>query len=84
MPDQAEPQPIGGLALSVQDQGETFGLHIEMPGTQFAVKFPIEYAQQLKAQFPEMLDAVIADANRQKSGIITPPSPSGKLEIVKG
>lgn len=84
MPDQAEPQPIGGLALSVQDQGETFGLHIEMPGTQYAVKFPINYAGQLEKEFPGMLRAVIDDANRQKSGIISPPSPSGKLEIVKG
>lgn len=81
MPDQA--QPIGGVALSVQDQGDTFGLHIDMPGTQYAVKFPIDYAAQLQSELPGMLDAVIKGAKEMKSGIITPPSPRG-LEIVKG
>lgn len=83
MPEEAA-QPIGGLAVSVQDNGETFGLHFEMPGTQYAVKFPIDYADKLRDELPGMLVAVIEEAKKLKSGIITPPAPGGKLEIVKG
>jgi hypothetical protein len=79
-----EAQQIGGIAVSVQDDGQTIGLHVEMPGTQFAVKFPLDYAERLRNEFPGMIDAAIAECKKQQSGIITPPSPSGKLHIAKG
>lgn len=82
MPEEA--QQIGGIAFSVQDNGATAGLHVEMPGTQYAVKFPLDYVETLRKELPGMLDAVIAECKKQQSGIITPPSPSGKLTIVKG
>lgn len=82
MPEEA--QQIGGVAVSVQDDGKTVGLHVEMPGTQFAVKFPLDYIEKLRNELPGMLDEALAECKKRQSGIITPPSPSGKLEIVKG
>jgi hypothetical protein len=79
-----DPQQIGGIAVSVQDDGKTVGLHVEMPGTQFAVKFPLDYAERLRDEFPGMIDAALAECKKQQSGLIAPPSPSGKLQIVKG
>lgn len=78
-----QPAVIGGLALSVQDEGETIGLHIEMPGSAYAVKFPIDYVETLERELPGMLRTALEEAARMRSGIVTPPT-GGKLEIVKG
>lgn len=69
-----QPAVIGGLALSVQDEGETIGLHIEMPGTAYAVKFPIDYVETLERELPGMLHATLKEAAQMRSGIVIPPS----------
>lgn len=81
MPEDDAPQGRVQVGVSVQNDGQTVGLHIDVPGTSYAVGFPYGYVEQLRDELPDMLTTALVEAEKQRSGLVLPDS---TLSIVKG
>lgn len=84
MADDATPEPRLVIGWSVQGDGHFVGMHVQMPGTEYAVLLPYDFVEQFKKEMPGQLDVVLKEAHKQRTGIVTPPQSGGGLVLLKG
>jgi hypothetical protein len=84
----ADQEPDGlSLGFSIQPDPETgkpgfIGLHFNTPFASYALAMPIEWAKAMRDNFTAQLGEVIADFERQNTGLVV--APASTLDTLKG
>jgi hypothetical protein len=71
-----------GVQFSVQNDGDMIGIHFEAPLTAYVIGFSIAAAERLAELFTGQLRATIAEAKRQRTGLVS--ASADTLHILKG